>query len=447
MSQSSCTGSETHLHLVSRRTLFGSVSTSAIVTLALTLSGIAVAQDGDVVGVHDPAIIKQGRWYYIFSTSLPNEFGIPVRRSADLFTWRLIDEVFETFPKWVAERNPPHRNLWAPHVVELDGIFNLYYSVADIETNRAALALATNTTLDVEDARYQCKDMGPVIVTEPVRDDWRAIDPCVLQDAEGDPWLILGSYWQGIKGMKLDRRTGKLAAERRIHSLASRNGGPIEAPYVVAKDGMYYLFVSFDFCCRGLKSNYKTMVGRSKNIMGPYAAYDGGDMRKGAATLVLQSHGEIVGPGHNSVYEENGEWFFVHHFYDRRANGMPKLQIRPLYWLPDGWPVVGEPLVGAPGRQEDQQVDMAGVWVHRVNYEGNGHQIRFEADNTMANGIATWKLEKRSLTMHWRKPDGHWIDTCVVAPDGLSYVGRNQAGAVISGLKVTQGRVAGGSVE
>ena len=51
----------------------------------------------------------------------------------------------------------------------------------------------------------------------------------------------------------------------------------------------YYLFVSFDYCCKGLKSDYKVMVGRSKTVTGPYLDKDGKAMNKGGGSLVIQA--------------------------------------------------------------------------------------------------------------------------------------------------------------
>ena len=50
---------------------------------ALLLLSIAVAQDGDVVDVHDPCVIKEGQTYYLFSTG----GRLPMRRSRDLKHW------------------------------------------------------------------------------------------------------------------------------------------------------------------------------------------------------------------------------------------------------------------------------------------------------------------------------------------------------------------------
>jgi hypothetical protein len=43
----------------------------------------------------------------------------------------------------------------------------------------------------------------------------------------------------------------------------------------VERDGWFYLFASFDFCCRGADSTYYTVVGRSKAVAGPYVDRDG----------------------------------------------------------------------------------------------------------------------------------------------------------------------------
>lgn len=48
----------------------------------------------------------------------------------------------------------------------------------------------------------------------------------------------------------------------------------------------------------------------------------------------------------------------------------------------------------------------------------------------------TWTLSKNTLTLRWPTPSapgGAWVDRCTIAPDGLTYNGRNQNGTTISG--------------
>jgi arabinan endo-1,5-alpha-L-arabinosidase len=41
---------------------------------------------------------------------------------------------------------------------------------------------------------------------------------------------------------------------------------------------------------------------------------------------------------------EGEQYYLVHHYYDAEDRGRSKLQIRPLIWKEDGWPVAGEAL-------------------------------------------------------------------------------------------------------
>ena len=123
---------------------------------------------------------------------------------------------------------------------------------------------------------------------------------------------------------------------------SSRGGGPIEAPAIVRRGDFYYLFVSFDFCCRGLESSYKIMVGRAEQITGPYVDRDGKPMMEGGGTLLLDSRGRYHGPGGQAVVLDDGVYRLVHHYYDHEERGAPKLQIHDLSWTADGWPEVSE---------------------------------------------------------------------------------------------------------
>ncbi len=75
------------------------------------------------------------------------------------------------------------------------------------------------------------------------------------------------------------------------------NWEAIEAPFIVRHGGYFYLFTSWDLCCRGLKSSYKTMVGRSKSITGPYVDSAGKLLTDGGGTPLLIANTRWLGPG------------------------------------------------------------------------------------------------------------------------------------------------------
>lgn len=135
------------------------------------------------------------------------------------------------------------------------------------------------------------------------------------------------------------------APDAQVYSLARRpSPDAIEAPFLLHRGRYYYLFVSFDLCCRGVNSTYNIRVGRAEQVTGPYVDREGKAMMEGGGSILLATQGSVIGPGHCAVlHNERGD-FLVHHFYDGEDNGMPTLQVRPLAWTSDGWPEAGAPL-------------------------------------------------------------------------------------------------------
>jgi arabinan endo-1,5-alpha-L-arabinosidase len=297
---------------------------------------------GDVRNVHDPTIIREGDTFYLFSTRA----GISVRCSEDLIRWRLCGDVFAHIPLWAVQDVPGLRGLWAPDISYFNGRYHLYYSASTFGSNRSSIGLATTRTLDPSSDKFMWADQGKVISSSPA-DDWNAIDPNIVMDEGGQPWLSFGSFWNGIKLRKIDAATGKLdLKDQNLYALAARphtpdSPGAIEAPFILRKNGYYYLFVSFDFCCRGKDSTYNIRVGRSKLVTGPYTDRSGRDMREGGGTLVIASEGRWRGPGHCTILQDKAGEKIVYHAYDAEARGASTLRISPLTWDAEGWPTIG----------------------------------------------------------------------------------------------------------
>ncbi len=413
----------------------------ACLYLAIQLSPIRQTQAKEVFArdVHDPCIAKENGTYYVFST----HDGIHILQSDDLVHWRHAGRVFDSQPAW-ARREIPASNgdLWAPDISFFNGEYHLYYAVSTWASKRSCIGLATNKTLDPKSPDYKWKDHGKVIETRE-SDDWNAIDPNLVLDGTV-PWLCCGSFGGGIKICQIDPRTGK-PLNRRLVSLAARpEAQAVEAPFIVRHGRFFYLFVSFDFCCKGLDSNYKIMVGRSERVFGPYFDQKGRPMLKGGGTLVLRAQGRMRGPGGQSVLVEGGKSWLAYHFYDAENNGVPCLQIRPLNWE-KGWPIAGGPLAGVtepdgegpqptPALSRDQIV---GTWKHFV--DDNPQEIAFHPSGRINGSDATWTLKGRALTLTWPAadaPNGAWIDNCKVSVDGKSYDGKNQQNVPIYGTRI-----------
>ena len=299
---------------------------------------------GDLI-THDPVIIREDDSYYVFTT-VGRYIGI--KTSPDLERWTNAGSVFEEIPSWAKEAVPGTEGIWAPDIAFVDGEYRLYYSISTFGSNRSAIGLATNKTLDASSRDYRWEDQGMVVMS--TKDsDFNAIDPNLIVDAEGRHWLALGSFWSGIKLFPLNPETGKPEPGAEPYSIARRLGveggpNPIEAPFIFRHDGWYYMLNSFDYCCKGVNSTYYTVVARSRNVTGPYRGKDGTEAMMGGGTIFLradlQEKERFRGPGHAGFFtDEDGTSYVVYHAYDKEADGAPKLRIAPIRWGEDGWPV------------------------------------------------------------------------------------------------------------
>ena len=316
-----------------------SVSMTAVALVGCSAADAVPELDpsGDVF-THDPAFVagEAGEPSFVYSTGNGQvaDGNIQVRRSDDGEAWEYAGEVWAEKPSWLEEAVPGVDNLWAPELFEHDGTWYLYYSASTFGQNRSVIALATNTTLDPADADYEWVDRGAVIASDGT--DFNAIDPGIVE-ADGTPWLSFGSFWSGIRMVQLEWPSGLRVDDAEPLRLADRQAPPnaIEAPYIIAHDDAYYLFVSKGFCCRGVDSTYSIVVGRSETIDGPYLDANGVSLLEDGGTIVLETDGSRIGPGGQSL----SGGYLAFHYYDGDADGMFRLGLLPIEWH-DGWPVV-----------------------------------------------------------------------------------------------------------
>ncbi|HVU10572.1 MAG TPA: arabinan endo-1,5-alpha-L-arabinosidase [Phototrophicaceae bacterium] len=295
-----------------------------------------------VIGqVHDPCIIKAKDAYYVFCTG----DGIPVRTSPDLLAWSspFPVSVFPSMPDWAFQAIPGATNIWAPDISFYNGKYQLYYAVSTFGSNFSAIGLATNTTLNSKDPDFNWVDEGLVIQSFK-KDDYNCIDPNFVLDADGNPWLAFGSFWSGLKLVRLDPTTRKPSQEdTTLYSIAQRPApDALEASFIVRREKYYYLFASFDNCCQGAASTYNVRVGRSEKVTGEYVDQDGVSMLTGGGTQITFPTDRWKGPGHCGILIDNGIYYIAYHAYDAQLGGSPTLRINPIIWDADGWPTITE---------------------------------------------------------------------------------------------------------
>ena len=294
--------------------------------------------DGNGVRAHDPAMAKEGRTYYMFCTGP----GISFRTSTDRTKWSMPIRVFDKPLPWTTEQIKGFRDFyWAPDVSYFNHKWHLYYAVSTFGKNRSAIGLATNVTLDPKSHDYKWIDEGPAFQSYPT-DSYNAIDPNIAFDEKGQPWISFGSFWSGLKILRIDPLTGKPEHpnEKPIAIAGRPSPGAVEAPFIIRHGRYFYLFASYDFCCRGVNSTYNVKVGRSEQIAGPYLDRDGKSLLNDGGTPVLSTTGRWHGPGGNSVLRDGHTDLVIYHAYDAKQNGAPMLRIDPIKWDRQGWPIV-----------------------------------------------------------------------------------------------------------
>ncbi|NDC04464.1 MAG: hypothetical protein EBZ81_16290, partial [Betaproteobacteria bacterium] len=173
------------------------------------------------------------------------------------------------------------------------------------------------------------------------------------------------------------------------------NPGPgIEGPVIVRKHGRFYLFVSL-----ADQINYHVVVGRADRITGPYLDRMGKPLLGEGGTPVIAPYGKYRGNGHNGALVDECPWFdiFVNHTLMETSRD---LQVRPMFWSQDGWPLVGEVLV-SPYREA--KPNMVGQWIHRVAWQ-DAPRVEFQKDGTLRDrrgAQGRWELHGRNLELHW----------------------------------------------
>lgn len=304
--------------------------------------------------VHDPVMMRQGDTFYVFSTGGGRRRGIiPIRCSKDLHNWQRCGSVLDRLPEWATQEIPRARGAWAPDISFFNNRYHIYYSVSTFGRNNSAIGLVTNKTLDPNSPDYKWEDQGMVVRSREGETDWNAIDGNLVLEGKDKAWLCWGSFWGGIMMHRIDPKTGKFSdKDTTIYNLAARprksshqtppTEGAIEAPFIVKHKDYWYLFVSFDFCCRGARSTYRIMVGRSKKVTGPYVDKDGTAMTEGGGTELLAASegGQWVGPGHCAVVQDISGDYLVFHTYHGQT-GRSELKISTIVWE-NGWPKVAE---------------------------------------------------------------------------------------------------------
>ncbi|KAB8137612.1 family 43 glycosylhydrolase [Gracilibacillus oryzae] len=326
-----------------------------------------------VNNVHDPAIIKDGDWYYVFSTDaqFKGDFcsGIQIRKSNDLINWEWVGYAFENGVPAEAESWTGAKGLWAPEIVKFNQKYYMYYAASQFGKTQSFIGVATS-----ENIEGPFEDQGLVYKSVQDEEGPNAIDPNITIDKDGEPWMVYGSFFGGIYLAKINKQTGKLLDEGRGKLIAQRNRSvdrALEGPYIVYHPDFeyYYLFVSYD----SLFSNYNIRVARSKSMEGPYLDFSGNEMTdidsppyevgmKLLGGYKFHNSDGWVAPGHNTVLNDDNNFYICHHIRAPKDKRWHYLHIRTILWTEDGWPLISPQRFAGEEKRRITAEELTGDW-------------------------------------------------------------------------------------
>ena len=287
------------------------------------------------LGTHDPNIYKTSSTWWIFETT--DNGGIGVKYSADGHAWTQGVPIFGSGLTWWKTYLPADKTamVWAPGCGEYGGQGFCYYAVSSFGSQKSAIGLTTSAG---GIAAGNWVDQGAIISSKP-GDNFNAIDPAFTIAANGDTYLVYGSFWDGLFINRVSKVNLKLPNTAPTNIARDTVNG-IENGFVVkhATNGTtyYYLFASKGACCQGANSTYRIVVGRSTSITGPYVDKAGVAMMSGGGTVLASGGTRFKGPGGQSLLSDGS--VMAWHAYDADNGGAPVLFINNVTWGSDGWP-------------------------------------------------------------------------------------------------------------
>jgi GH43 family beta-xylosidase len=276
-------------------------------------------------GCADPGVLRDGDRYVLTCTSGGAADAFPIYVSTDLVGWTAMGHVFPSAsrPAWA------RGDFWAPEIHRVGDHFVAYFT-ARHQDGRLSIGAATAPS-----ALGPFTDRGQPLLHDA---GIGLIDASEFEAPDGSRYLVWKEDGNAvgkptpIHGQALAADGLSLVGARAtlITNDQAWEGGVVEGPWVLRRDGLYYLFYSGNAYYNG---TYAVGVARASNPLGPYE-------KLGAP--ILTSSAAWIGPGHCSVVDTpSGETAMVYHAWRAgHVNGPGDgrvLLVDPVEWS-GGWP-------------------------------------------------------------------------------------------------------------
>ena len=277
-------------------------------------------------------------------------------------------------------------------------------------------------------------------------EDCDAIDAGLFLDpTTGRLYCTYGTYFGFIRMVELDPKTGAKVEGTVDPNIAI----DCEATTMIYRNGWYYLLGTHGTCCDGVNSTYNIVVGRSRNVTGPFLDNMGRDMIAGGGKMVVDGEDRQFGAGHFGRYieDEGVEKMSFHWEADLDRSGRSVLAIRPIVWVND-WPVAGPAFKAGTyeissvrrGYALELAVDFVRQNIARAGGWGRGNDDQpnvVHPNQTLEEVAAGWPEGDIAARIgDWmNRPHQRW--TLTVVPEAGGYLGGQYYKIQIEGTEKT----------
>lgn len=253
----------------------------------------------NVTNIGDPFVLNDGENYYMYATSFDVD-GFKVWKSEDLANWECLGVGLDLSDSWACQ------DYWAPEVIYHRGKYIMHYTARRKSDESLRIGVAVS---DRPEGPFVDVYQGPMFDL-----GYAAIDGHVFIDEDQKAYFYYSkdcseNYVEG-KGRisevcvcELSDDLLRLVGETITLFGPSTDYDSIqvgdqmwnEAPYVLKKDGLYYLTYSAN--CYAT-NDYCICLAKAKEPLGPFVKYDRPIM------TCKDAEEDFAGPGHNAFFRD-----------------------------------------------------------------------------------------------------------------------------------------------
>jgi len=264
--------------------------------------------------VPDVSIIRVGKVYYMSSTTMHMNPGLPIMKSTDLINWKIVSYAYDTLGNADAltlsnGKSDYGRGSWASSLRYVKGVY--YVSTFSGTTGKTYVY----STKNIEKGPWKLRSFKPALH-----------DHSLFFDDDGKVYMVYGTgrivmveLKPDLSGIKPDT-SPQVLIENASLPAGSSTGLAAEGSQLFKINNKYYLF-NITWPKNGMRT---VVIHRSDKLRGPYEG-----------RLGFQDKGVAQG---GLISTPEGKWF-SYLFRDFGAVGRTPYLV-PVQWE-DGWPVLG----------------------------------------------------------------------------------------------------------